>query len=488
MTNDEVRAAERDLARAMTGSVAIGGQQGYADTVSIDNGRVTLQPYLVAFPTSVKDVSTVIKYCRSNDIRMTTKSGGHSAAGYSLNNDGIVLNLTNMNTLNPVGSDRLSVGFGTRWIDLYNYIESRMRGLLAIGGGCGKVGVGGFLLGGGFSFASRSYGLASDNIKSMEFVSADGTIHHLNDKLTAKEDKDLFWALRGGGGGNFGVVTQAELQLHKTPTESMTGGQVTFPFYRIQEVLAFYNKWAPTLPDKMAVYGMLRYFPDPRRGGAPLLCVRFTPVYNGHVAEATALLQPLIDLNPISVDLYSMTLPQWENFVGAGTLVDGRPAYIRSAIMPAHSLTSDVAEICMKYMCTAPSTDSYVVWTHMGGKIRENEDVPTAFAHRDGEFAFEVKSIWNPSPMTNARTNIEWAVNFFDELEKHSQGAYLNYIDPLLVDWQQKYYRTNWDKLVKVKKHWDPKGQFDFQQGIGSDFNPTRTSPLDLSPLTRTHL
>jgi hypothetical protein len=434
------------------------------------------------------DVSKVLKYCSERGIRLTTKSGGHSAAGYALNADGVVLNMTNLNALKPTDKDGLSVGFGTRWINLYNYIENRMRGKLAIGGGCGRVGVGGFLLGGGYSFASRSYGLASDNIRAMEFVATDGSVHQLNDKLTDQNEKDLYWALRGCGGGNYGVVTQAELQLHNTPTEAMMGGQVTFPFYRINEVLPFYNKWVDTLPNEMAVYGMMRYFPDPRRNNAPILCLRFTPVYNGSFAEGAALLKPLIDLNPISTDLYSMTLPEWENFVGGGTLVQGRPAYIRSVIMPPGAMNETVAEICQKYMGTSPSTDTFVVWTHLGGKMAQNTDIPTSYAHRDGGYAVEIKSIWNPEPMSNMRTNVEWTVKFFDELEQHSQGAYLNYIDPLLVDWQQKYYRANYAKLVEVKKHWDPKGFLDFQQSIGSTFNPTRTTPLDLSPLTRTHL
>jgi hypothetical protein len=498
MTNAEIRAAQKDLSTLITGTIVAAGQQGFADTTTIDNGRVTIQPYLAAFPESTKDVAAVIKYCRTHNIKLTTKSGGHSAAGYSLNADGIVLNLSNLNTITPVGNDRLSVGFGTRWIHLYDYIETRKRGMLAVGGGCGTVGVGGFLLGGGFSFASRSYGLASDNIHSMEFVAADGQILTLSDKLTNKNEQDLYWALRGAGGGNYGVVTQAEIQLHKTPTATMTAGTVLFPFYRVHEILPFYNEWVETLPDTMAVYGMLRYFPDPRRNGSLILCIQLTSVYNGKFDEGAKLLRPLIDLSPISVQQYSMTLPEWEHFVGGATLVQGRPAYIRSVIFEPKTLTPEVADICMKYMGTAPNTDSYVVWTHLGGKISENSETYGSFAHRKGRFTFELKAIWDPNPMSNLRTNVEWAVEFFDELEKHSQQdpktparAYLNYIDPLLVDWHTKYYRDNYARLLAIKGHWDPKGQFDFQQGIGSGFNPTRPKspePLDLSPLTRTHV
>jgi hypothetical protein len=192
-----------------------------------------------------------------------------------------------------------------------------------------------------------------------------------------------------------------------------------------------------------------------------------------------------MELMPSSVELYTMNLPEWENFIGTATQIKGHSAYIRSTVLPAHSLTSDVADICKKFMSRAPSDDSYVVWTHTGGKVKEF-GADSSYAHRDAEFTFELKSVWDSSQPQAARPNIEWAVNFFDELGKHAQGSYVNYIDPLLLDWQNSYYRQQYDRLLKVKKHWDPKGQFDFQQGIGSTYMATRTNPLDLSPLTRT--
>jgi hypothetical protein len=137
-------------------------------------------------------------------------------------------------------------------------------------------------------------------------------------------------------------------------------------------------------------------------------------------------------------------------------------------------------------MAAAPSPESFVVWTHAGGKIRELGENCSSFAHRDGEFTFELKSIWDPSSPQSARRNIEWAVDFFDEIETHAQGAYLNYIDPLLVDWQTKYYRQSYERLVETKSHWDPTGHFDFQQGVGSDYSPNRHRPLDLSALLKT--
>lgn len=486
MSTIDFRKVQRELARLIQGQVLDNGDFGYSDTLSIDNNRVRQEPYLVAVPSNTADVAAIVKFCHGEGIKLTTKAGGHSATGYCLNSEGIVMDLVNMNALSSLDEGKgLSVGAGTRWIRAYNFLRDRQSDYTVIGGGCAGVGVAGFVLGGGYSFISRSYGLGSDNVSAMEFVTADGHVISLNGNTTDKDEQALYWALRGGGGGNFGVVTKIDLQLHKTPQPRQMMGQIAFPFYRIDEILEFYNQWVLTLPDEMAVYGMLRRFPDPRRAGVSSLTLRLTTVYNGKLSEGLALLKPLTELIPDSVELYTMSLPEWENFVGNSTQIKGYSAYIRSMVMGPGSLTSEVATICKKYMSRAPSDDSYVVWTHTGGKVRQF-GADSAYAHRDAAFTFELKSVWNSGQPLQARPNIEWAVDFFDELSHHAQGSYLNYVDPLLMDWQNKYYRQHYNRLLQVKQHWDPTGYFDFQQGIGSSFSPTRTTPLDLTPLNRT--
>ena len=319
-----------------------------------------------------------------------------------------------------------------------------------------------------------------------------GNVFELNDVIFAarKPDGDkveLYRALRGAGGGNFGVVTRIDLQLQKTNVPRPTMGQVTFPFYRINEVLAFYNEWVLTLPDEMAVYGMMRNFPNQRFGGRPTLALRFTPVFNGKFADAIDLLKPLLELGPDDVEFYSMTLPEWEDFVGTSTQVRGHSAYIRSLVLGPGSLTKDVAEICKYYLGRAPTIDSYIVWTHTGGAIAKQTNEKSCHAHRDGMFTFELKSEWDSAQPLQARPNIEWAVNFFDELGQYAQGAYVNYIDPLLLDWEKKYYRDEYARLLQVQERWNKDGWLSFQQSIGSDYStPPRTKPLDLSPLSRT--
>ncbi|MGA8030168.1 MAG: FAD-binding protein, partial [Bryobacteraceae bacterium] len=439
----------------------------------------------------------VVAYCHDHNVPLTIKAGGHSAAGYCLNGEGVVLDLDDMNAIAFKGDSQLSVGAGTRWINAYDFLRDRQSPLTVIGGGCAGVGVAGFVLGGGYSFISRSYGLGCDNVTGLQFVSTTGEVYELDDKLFDQKNKsagngtELYRALRGSGGGNFGIVTRIDLQLKKTHVPRPTMGQVDFPFYRIDELLAFYNDWVLRLPKEMAVYGIMRSFPDPRFGGKPALMLRFTPVFNGELTDAVDLLEPLLKLGPSDIELYTMSLPEWEDFVGTSTQVRGHSAYIRSLVLGPGTLTQDVAEICKFYLGRAPSTDSYIVWTHTGGKISENNSTNSSFAHRGGVFTFELKSEWDSSQPLQARPNIEWAVDFFDALGEHAQGAYINYIDPLLVDWQKKYYRNEYDRLLGVQNQWNKDRWLGFQQSIGSGYQTAprkqpRTKPVDLSPLTRT--
>lgn len=521
MTNAEISMVRRDLAGKILGRVLQAGDDGYANSLSIDNGRVTLKPFLVAVPSNTEDVQEIVKYCRYHGVPLTTKSGGHSAAGYCLNSDGVVMDMGEMNSVDfTADGQNLRVGAGTRWIKVYDFLRDRQSRKTVIGGGCAGVGVAGFTLGGGYSFISRSYGLGCDNVPGMEFVSTEGNVFELKDSLFAKpkdkarhnpnsedlDKRELFRSLRGAGGGNFGMVTRIDLQLHETVVPRPTMGQITFPFYRIKEVLQFYNKWVLGLPNQMAVYGMIRNFPDPRFGGRPSLALRFTPVFNGSFAEAVHHLKPLIELGPSDVELYTMSLPEWEDFVGTSTQVRGHSGYIRSLVLAPEKLTDNVAEICQYYFGRAVSSDSYIVWTHTGGEIAVPEfkggvlkgvskAATSSYAHRDGAFTFELKSEWDSSQPALARPNIEWATDFFDELGEHAQGAYLNYIDPLLIDWKKKYYRNEYARLEKVQERWNKEGWLKFQQCIGSPFEPAarpkdnngqRVKPVDLSPLSRT--
>lgn len=476
----------QQLAKAVRGRVGAPGDPDYENCVRIDNGRINRRPAAVVLPVDAADVAAAIKFAQDKGVQLTVRSGGHSATGYCLSDDGIVLDMREINDLSlDTNTDVLTLGMGSIWRDVYNYLRVSRTGLVPVAGGCLGVGAGGFLLGGGYSFVSRSYGLGADNINALTIVLADGSVKRLTRKSTGA-DGDLFWAVCGGGGGNFGVATQVEIMTRRLKAPTVLAGQILFPFYRIDEILPVYDQLARTCPQSLAIYGFLGNQADPRNGGAPALFLRFTPIFNGSFDDGMALLQPLFKLRPSNVSVYSMTLPEFELMAGGSTSVAGRAAYIRSALLPPGAMTGKLAQVFKYHMSRMPGTDSFVVWTHAGGRIAEVAPEATAYWHRTSLYMPEVKAIWDASRPQEARRVIEWAYDFFEDVAEHADGAYLNYIDPLQREWKAKYYGGNLERLLAVKKTVDPHDLFRFQQGLTSTFEPGDVRPLDLEPLSTT--
>jgi hypothetical protein len=474
------------LRQELTGVLLQPGSAGYSAATTIDNGRVRLQPGVVVLAATARDVARTLQFARTYDARFTVRSGGHSAAGYCLNQGGIVLDMTAMKGKSfDARRCTIRAEVGNTWSDLYTYLTSTGTGLIPIGGGCPTVGIPGFMLGGGVSFVSRSYGLSVDNLLAIDIVTPEGELRRISAESQSTEEQELFWACRGGGGGNFGVVVAFELRLHRPQTDKMLVGQIRYPIEIAEDLLGFYNEWIQSLPDELAVYGYMGNASNPAHLQQGLKSIGLTPIFNGDTARGMELIAPILKFKNISVNLYTMTLPDFELMNGSVTLVKGRQAYIRSAFLPPRGFNSEVAKILPDFMRRAPSPDTLMVWSHCGGKVREVARDETAYWHRDAQFLWEVKAIWtNDYEMVD---NVDWAYAFGEALEPHMSGAYVNYIDPLLHDWQRHYYGGNYERLCAVKRHWDPTNFFRFQQSLGSDFQPSTTRPIDLSPLFRTY-
>lgn len=494
------------LAIAINGRVVDPGDAEYHASLEIDNGRPSLEPSLVVIPDAdvigigpkaeqqrieriIADVQATVRICREEGVRLTAKSGGHGASGYSLNDGGVVIDLKHLNWIQfDRAAETIRVGIGQRFRRIYDFLEMSRTGLIPVGGGCPTVGVGGFLLGGGYSFLSRSYGLGIDSVRRFRVVTADGDLREVGIDSTNDDDRELFWGLRGAGGGNFGIVVEADMHCQKPDFSALLVANVLFPFHRLPEVLAFYNDWVTTLPNAMAVYGYLGSQADPRMLGDQPLMLRFTPIYNGPFSEGIELLEPLLRLAPVSTQIYNMTLPEWEDLIASGTEVKGRSGYMRSVVLDPGGMDESRTEVFMRYMNRRPSDDSFVVWTHAGGKTADIAPDATAYPHRQALFVPEVKSIWRSERPELMRSNVEWALDFFDDLAVGSRGAYVNYIDPLQRDWKQAYHGANYDRLVRLRQQIDPTEFFSFQQSIGSDFEPDLSRPINLTPLLRTCL
>jgi len=485
------RASINALSRQLSGYVLEPGDGRYEAATRIDNGRIQRRPQSIIRPTAVEDVSLALTFAAANNLPFTVKGGGHSAAGYCLNDDGVVLDMVHLNAISfNRRKPSVTVQMGVRWKDVYEYMAATGTGLIPVGGGCPTVAPPGFMLGGGYSFVSRSYGMSIDSLVGLRLVTPSGELRQVGVDSTSTEDKDLFWACRGGGGGNFGIVVEMEMLVHAPRTEKMLVGQIRYPLAQAEDVIGFYNEWVETLPDEMAVYGYCGQQPDVLDPAKRVKTIGLTPVFNGGCADGMDLLQSLLKLSPLVSELRSMTLPDWEAYNGYSTVVGSRSAYMRSLVLPPRGMNNDAAQVFVKYMNDAPSSDSFAVWTLSGGAIGRTSADETAFVHRSARFIPEIKAIWDADKPGDARKNVEWAHNFFEDLAKASKatGAYVNYIDPLLHDWPRMYYGDNYKRLRAIKEKIDPDNVFRFQQSIGSPFNPPNPPLTDLSPLNRTQI
>jgi len=466
----------------LTGRLLQAGDPGYDQSLVIDNGRIDFRPGVVARCANVQDVITSYKFAVKNKVPFTVRGGGHSAAGYCLNQGGMVIDLTNM-TAKRLDNDRQVcwAQTGNRWHDIYIYLQSTNTGVIPIGGGCPTVGIPGFMLGGGLSFVSRSYGLSVDNLVSIDIVTPDGELRTISADSKSKEEQDLWWACRGGGGGNFGIAVAFEMRVHKPLTPTMLVGQIRYPAEAAQEVYGFYNEWIETVPDELAVYGFIGKVPVPAHPDLLVDSIGLTPIFNGDPRVGMDLIAPILKFPNIFINLYNMSLPDFEIYNGLLTNVGGKQAYIRSGFMPPKAFTPPAISTLTDAMANSPSVNSLLVWTHMGGKIEKVSPTGTSFWHRKARFLWEVKAIWaNDDALLQ---NVNWGYQLGEALKSHDVGAYVNYIDPLLTNWKKEYYGDNYDELVRIKKEWDPSGNFTFQQAIGSSFEPT---PGNFAPLFRT--
>lgn len=482
--------AIHELSSQLSGYVLQPGSPQYEDAIRIDNGRIQFRPLVIVFPMVPDDVRVAMKFAIRHGLPLSVKGGGHSAAGYCMNEGGVVIAMKHLNKIsfNPK-TEAVTAEMGVIWYDVYRFMQLTGTGLIPVGGGCPTVAPPGFMLGGGYSFASRSYGMSIDNLISLKIITPDGELRHIGEHSTDPYDVDLFWACRGGGGGNFGIVTEMEMRMRKPYSEKMLVGQIRYPLEKTEEVLGYYNEWVEQIPDTMAVYGFMGNQKDLVDKTTNVKVLGLTPVFNGDGAEGIDLLQGLLKLKPINADLFNMTLPEWEFYNGYTTRVAGRSSYIRSTILPPGGMNNNVAKVIVDAMSHAPSPDSFAVWTHTGGAIENIASDATAYVHRNCRFVPEIKSIWSLDEPGDTLANVNWAYEFFEKFAEagNATGAYVNYIDPLQHNWAEMYYGSNYKRLLEIKKKVDPDNYFNFQQSVGSSFNPPDEMPVtDLSPLNRT--
>ncbi|KAG8843252.1 hypothetical protein FRB96_004218 [Tulasnella sp. 330] len=480
----KTRASFVELERLLLspGQLLFPGTPAYEKAIFIGNLLYRfITPAVVVVALSVSDVRETVLFARKYNIQLTVKGGGHSYAGYCLNEDGIVLDMRQMNGVKFDSENMIAtLQAGAVWKEVYEQLKNEHIAHVVVGGQCPTVGVASFTLGGGLSPFSRSYGLGVDNLVEMTVVTADGEVVTLNDNESQpKRNRDLFWALRGGGGGNFAVTVEMKTKIHKIKDQKdakVVCGELTWnlpqqdaEFKRMME--AFNTMDCPNELNIDAIW---------RRGQGNQLLGQMTVIYNGTAADSRTALAPLLECNPISNDLKAMHFTEWEVIEEGFDTLDKVYHHHVSFIFADKAITPEVTNKIVKLMeefselqttisneNNATLCDAHILWDHAGGVTAEVPPEATAYFWRQGFYVMTFKAKWTKPELE--KQMFGFAHHVSEELAPYAiqgKAAYLNYIDSTVEHWQQAYYGTNYERLREIKTDWDPTNFFRFQQSI----------------------
>jgi FAD/FMN-containing dehydrogenase len=464
------------LRGALTGDLVLPTDNTYDTARQLDNGYFdTIRPQAIAYCANTNDIRTCLHFAQDNDIHTAVRSGGHSAAGYSTTT-GLVLDVSRLNAIN-VGPTTVTLGPGAQGVDVLATLAA--RGLSAITGNCPTVCAGGYLQGGGIGPLARKFGVASDRLVSADVVLADGRLVRCSTDVRP----ELFWALRGGGGGNFGVVTRFEI----TPTtiQRMTTFSLVWPWAQAADVIAAHLPWLAAAPDDLTAD--LHVI---NAGAQPVVVVS-----GGWLADPAALDPHLNDLiaaigtQPLSRFVTDQTYQQamMTQFNCANdTLAQCHRAGTNpSALLPRHSFVVDRGRLLSQPLTTTAINEALTAFEAnptngqfrlmgfggLGGQINRIAQTATAYPHRSAQsyFSYTVGlNSFTPTPDDQAAAQ-SWAANGFAVTQRYGDGqGQVNFIDPQLGDWRTAYYGSNYNRLARIKNHYDPDGFFRFPQSVGS--------------------
>jgi FAD/FMN-containing dehydrogenase len=453
------RRALRELRAAVRGPVVVPrGSASLVYNTRFDGRR----PDAVVQVRDTADVAAAVRWANRFDVRLVARSGGHSYAGYCSTGDGVVLDLSRLHGIR-VSRGRATVGPAAQLIDLQRALTR--RGVTVPSGSCPTVGIGGLALGGGHGLAGRRFGLTSDNLLSARVVTADGRVRHVD----ADTNEDLYWACRGGGGGNFGVVTALTLRTHRAAAASYFF--VSWPWSQASEAIVAWQRFAPHSPPALTSILSLS-----TTGGAGAPRVSALGQYFGGEAALRRLVRPLTRVGGASLrtgrsDYFTMVL-RW-----AGCLDGGLAACHRST-RSSFFAKSDyfdrpvgrrgrgrMIDWVERRQRTPSLGSGALLLDAYGGALNRPAADATAFVHRDMLFSIQYLAYFNGGAA--GRASRRWINGVWRALRPHASGeAYQNYIDPDLDGWQRAYYGSNLARLREIKKQVDPDFRFRFPQAI----------------------
>ncbi len=448
----------RSLHTRFRGDLLRPGESGYEDARTIWNGMVARSPGLIARCADVDDVQSAIRAGAENGILTAVRCGGHSLAGFSTCDGGLVIDLSRLQQVS-VDADarraRFSGGCLLGSIDT----ATQKAGLVFPSGVVSHTGASGLILGGGTGWLTRRFGLSCDNVEGFTLVTADGSIV----RATSKENADLFWALRGGG-GNFGVVTEFEVRLH--PLTSVVLAEGLCPESGIRRLLEYWRDFMAEAPLDLKWNVDLRLAPHNNNVPAEL---RGRPVasnslvWTGDPEAGRPYLARALAM--CSADSVSSKIV---SFLNLQTMADsvfphGRRYYTKSGYFTY--LDDSTIDRMVEAVATMPSSETLIELAYLGGAAARLSASETAFGDRSASFIMNLLASW-PDPSGDAG-NISWVRGLFNKLRPAMKpGVYINFMSGDEQDRVPEAYQERWERLVAVKSHYDPHNFFRLNQNV----------------------
>jgi FAD/FMN-containing dehydrogenase len=427
------------------GELVVAGDARYDEARRVWNGNVDRRPGLIVRCTGAADVQQAVNFARSLGLLVSIRGGGHSAPGYGTNEGGLVIDLSPMKGIRVDPDARtVSAQGGVLWRELDH--ETQAYGLATTGGTVSNTGITGLTLGGGLGWLMGKHGLTVDNLISADLVTADGEFR----KASVKDNPDLFWALRGGG-GNFGVVTSFEYRLH--PVTQVLGGMVIYPLDQARDVLRFYRDFCGTLPDEAEAYAALLTAPQ----GMPVAALILG--YNGPIAEGEKVLAPARRFGkPVADVVAPMPYAARQRMLDEPNAAHGLQRYWRSAF--TEQISDGLIDVMVEGASSFSSPLSALLFFHMHGAATRVSPLATAFAPRRTQWDFDAIGQWADAGQSGAHTG--WVRALWTKLEPHLKGsAYVNHL--AADDRPEKVrasYGDNYARLRALKATYDPKNLF----------------------------
>jgi FAD/FMN-containing dehydrogenase len=422
---------------------------GYNQARQIWNASISKQPKVIARCSGVADVIAAINFGRDNNLLTAIRGGGHNVGGRALCDDGLVIDLSRMNSVFvDAATRRARVQGGTTLGDIDR--ETHVFGLAVPCGIVPKTGIGGLTLGGGVGWLIRKYGMTIDNLLSAQVVTSDGKVL----TASASENDDLFWALRGGG-GNFGVVTGFEFQAH--PVTTILGGLLLYPRAVAVDVIRHFRDYMASAPNELTAYAALLHGPD----GSPLVGV--IPCYCGNIGDGERVLRPLRKFgDPVVDGIQAMPFPAMQSLLGP-SFPDGNHNYWKSTLQ--RELPDDAITAIVEHANRMQSPLSLVAIEYYGGAAGRVSNEATAFPHRNLPWDILFIAQWTDPEQTN--THREWARSGEEILRPFSQNAHLlSALDVEADEVIKTAFGPNLARLATIKKKYDPANFFRVNHNI----------------------